>query len=822
MTNTDVVGKLQTLISEGDEVDRCYAIQSLVTMKHTGANDLLVNCLRDDDIDVCVDAANALAELGDHSTSEKLIESLLNDPDGEVKTACIKALANLGEREAIPHLLKIISERPEDIAFDTNEWDYWWDMQLECIKAMGKMRVSEAVPALQGVLESEDYLDIEDEIFRSLAQMGPEGEALLLKLIESGNSRTRRRVVKALGRCQSNESLKSLARALRDETPEVREASLNSLSSRRQAIHYLPIILHLFHDQSASVRSSAIKVAQQLSQQINSDETTDFSQLLEKVLPLLSDTDQRVKTTVLNVLARLDWTPDKNTSETVVQLLGQSKEDCFGAVCEFIQQHQITTAVDDIVLLYKRNTLGVEEKRHVISALGQLRRWDRNIELLMGLSIYDDKKSVRVAALEALACLDEHFPAEPNPEESENRSPFDMIVEALLGRLAPPASKRVIPVSAGDPQNPVSNENGSEVKAQQPSNSSFEVKKGQLKMDESDAFVSQAMDEISRSINSGEKPVPLSTLDSMAISSVENKLEEQEKRNADQVDNPQGILGDDPDEKPGLSVEDEQELKEFLEITRANAETAKWLFNKEVVTVELDIQRLAARLMGTIGSSRVIPALLKVVNQEDSNLKAEAILSIGKLAKADSLPDELASELHCVLLQALNESNRDLRIAAIRVLGELGDERNINILVPLLEDKEVAVRTHAIHALSQLAQRGEEIDTELKALLGALLNQLNGSETGVHRAAVDAMIPLFSLLDCETDSIKQSAIDRLIESGLAGSDGQVKDMTRGLSALDKEQSSACLLVKLDKLESSVERRYIVEMLGELHRPTLLH
>ncbi len=52
-------------------------------------------------------------------------------------------------------------------------------------------------------------------------------------------------------------------------------------------------------------------------------------------------------------------------------------------------------------------------------------------------------------------------------------------------------------------------------------------------MDESDAFVSQAMDEISRSINSGEKPVPLSTLDSMAISCVENKLEEQEKRNAD-------------------------------------------------------------------------------------------------------------------------------------------------------------------------------------------------------------------------------------------------------------------------------------------------
>ncbi len=47
-------------------------------------------------------------------------------------------------------------------------------------------------------------------------------------------------------------------------------------------------------------------------------------------------------------------------------------------------------------------------------------------------------------------------------------------------------------------------------------------------------------------------------------------------------------------------------------------------------------------------------------------------------------------------------------------------------------------------------------------------------------------------------------------------------MTRGLGALDKERSSERLLLKLERLESSVERRYVVEMLGELHRPATLH
>ena len=91
------------------------------------------------------------------------------------------------------------------------------------------------------------------------------------------------------------------------------------------------------------------------------------------------------------------------------------------------------------------------------------------------------------------------------------------------------------------------------------------------------------MDKIASSIAAGEKPVPLSTLDSMAISCVEKQLETQANEEQEQS------------EEQTLTPEEQAELQTFLDITQKNTETAKWLFNREKVPVELDIQRLAAR-----------------------------------------------------------------------------------------------------------------------------------------------------------------------------------------------------------------------------------
>ncbi len=63
-TQQQFVNTLHKLIQDGDEVDRCYAIRSLAAINDQHSTALLIDRLRDDDIDVCVDAVEALLASG--------------------------------------------------------------------------------------------------------------------------------------------------------------------------------------------------------------------------------------------------------------------------------------------------------------------------------------------------------------------------------------------------------------------------------------------------------------------------------------------------------------------------------------------------------------------------------------------------------------------------------------------------------------------------------------------------------------------------------------------------------------------------------------
>ena len=669
-------------------------------------------------------------------------------------------------------------------------------MQLESIRAMAKMQVTDAVPVLHRLLQSEDYLDIEDEIFKALAQIGTSGDELLIQLLESGNARTRRRVVRALGISDSVDSLKSLARALKDRQPEVRVATLKSLAQRKQAITYLPIVLHLFKDPDAEVRKAAIEAAQELGKHLEGDKV--YAQLPGKLLPMLEDEDPIVSTAVLNTLSRLNWRPEKKTADSIIRLLSQSDGDCFNAACQFISRHGLVDAIEDISLLLKKNALEDEQKHQALLVLGTLKRWTPEIQLLLSKAIYDPVKIVRLAALEALATLDAEYPTVDENPESGLVAPVSLINQALQGTLAPPLSQRFIPVSIAD-----------ESRESEPNESPARDDSGEADIafsNTDDAFVDQALDEISKSLKAGETPVPLSTLDSIAVSCVEKRLEAE------------SLADDGAPIENTLSEEEQETLREFLNITQANKETAKWLFNREKVPVELDIQRLAARILGKIGSGTALDRLLNALDVQDSELRREATLSITQLARKQTLTESQRLQLQTHAQQALLDDNRDLRIAALRALGDLGDESSIDSIASTFEDPEVAVRIHGIHALSELSQRMGLNEVRVRTLLNHLLSQLQGNETGVHRAVAESVIPMFGQLNGSAAPLKEIAIEGLINAGLAGSDGQVKEMSRGLLALDKQRANTCLLERLEQLDTSVERRYVVEMLGELNRP----
>ena len=836
------IEKLRSLIKDGDEVDRCYAIRALSDLQDSGSATLIIESMRDEDLDVCIDAVNALGVIGKASNAtvnekitDKLIESLINDPESEIKVACLESLAQIGNKKAIPHFLKIAEERPEEMNFDSGDWDVWWDMQLQSIRGLGKLKVDDAVPVLQKLIEADDYHDIENEIFNAIVEIeGEKSDEYLLSLLTDGNPRIKRRVAKALGKSQSKSTLKLLARSLQDKASDVREATLSALSERG-ATQYLPAILLSFRDSNADVRNAAVKAAHHLNQQIKKDDS-HADELIEKLVPVLYDTDQTVKATVLDTLLNLGWQAEEKEIEYLSEQLKSCTGDCFSALCRIITAQKLADGYANLLYLLQHNELETEEKIHALGALGKSGQWNSAIESTIGILIFDDKAVVRLAALEALANLDSQHPAD---SAYEGRLPIDMISETLQGQLKPPATHKIIPIvpvediekkfalnTESNAEKNAENTKHADKNASQESDNLSETvldkttsDKGRETVDTS--FMDDALQQISQSIADGEKPLPLSTLDSIAITHIEDELEKTAAKKKQQAE----ITKQEEAEK--------EQLKDFIALTDDNREISQWLLNKESIDVNVDIKRLAARILGQVGSSSTFPLLLKAFDTDDSELKREVALSITELLKngtASIENTELKTSIHTALSQELNTDKRDLRIAIARALAELGSIDDIPALIEKLFDDDIAMRIQTLHSLSKIAcciddqnnksESGQSVN--YAALAELMLDQLKENKFGIHRAAVEALIPLFeskhgNKLNGSTVSLKQKAISRLIQAGLSGTHGQVQDMSWGLKALDKELSSISLLEKIDEVSSSVERRYMIEMLGELHK-----
>lgn len=806
---TRFIEKLRALIKDGDEVDRSYAIRTLAKLKDSDSVELLFECLHDEDLDVSIDAVNALGELQSDAIADKLIDSFIHDPEGEVKVACLESLAKLGDKKAIPYFLSTAEKPPEETSFSTGDWDLWWDMQLQSIRGLAALKAKQAIPVLRKLIESDDYLDIENEIFNAIVDIGgSKSEGYLLSLLTDGSARIRRRVAKALGRSQSKATLKLLGRALRDKDADVREATLYALQ-QRHASQYLPAVILLFRDVDAKVRQTAVNVANKLSQQDQQDNSSRI-ELTETLTPLLRDADPLVKTTVLKTLMGLGWQANE---EELAYLSGQLKNcsgDCFGAMCDLVVKQQIADGFANLLYLLRHNELDTEEKIHALSALGKSGQWNTAIESTIGALLFDKESVVRLTALEALAELDKGLPQKMS---YKGRLPIDIISEALQGQLAPPASQKIIPIV------PVEELDKKFAEKERNKQLNEVTEPGS---EDSSEFVDQALEQISQSISQGEKPHPLSTLDAIAISHVEDQLEQQAADGTDSID-----IEDD------LPQNQDEDVGDFIALTEHNKEISRWLFNKESVDVSVDIRRLAARIIGQAGSDKVVPILLEALTADDKALKREAALSVADfykqrdterhLATASSNDNNDIARIQKALLSALNDDERDLRIAAARALAEVGSVAEVPALIEKLFDDDVAMRMQTLQSLSKIACR-DDVSTEASektintvALAELMLDQLENNEIGIHRAAVEALIPLFNhKLNGATEPLKHKAISRLIQAGLSGTHGQVKEMSWGLNALDKDLSSMQLLEKIDEVSNSIERRYMVEMLGELH------
>lgn len=764
---SQVIKALGGLLSNGDEADRCYASRALGALADSQATPWLIDRLRDDDIDVCIDAAEALGSIGDRSAVSALLESLQHDPDGEIKTSIVSALGQLGGDDVIPHLISIAEKRPDNMAFDdTSDWDPWWDMQLHAVISLGELRAAEAIPVLIKILDDQELQDIESEVLSALAQIGGDANDFLLERLREGTPRQRRRVARALRKSPDRGTITPLGRSLGEANADVREAAIASLAARN-ASRYLPAILLLFRDASPQVRDAAIRAATDLSANCpESDlQAGDFTHLLE-------DPDSRVKKTVLETLQNLPGALDDSSQTRVVATLEDNDPDVVSAACQLLLRKGVAVAQQQILATLTDSEKPAETRCRILESLDKSSAWNAAIETALIREITSGERIVRLAALNTLAALDHSFPQGEAALENIAANgepatlwPIDIITAAVNGKLIRPQPlDKVIPIIPAD-----------QVETAAPDTQQEEQ----------------------------PEPAPLSTLDAIIQAAQKAATE---------------VVSSDETE----SVDDEETIA-FKQLLEENKARTRRMFSSDSANVEVavDVRRQAARILGKTNSAAALQALACALDDDDLILQLEAAESLGRMNHQHGDFPAL-EKIRDSLRSRLESPDQGLRMAAVRSLGTIGHPDDLNTLLNLLEDKELFMRLEAVRALTEMLS-GERSEADIRTIYRHFIALLKDQESGVRRAAILGLPALLGKLDPEdNDGSRQQAVEGAIDAGFMGADGQASDMARGLKAIDPELGTEKLLARLAELPSSVERRFAIEMLTEIHRPEVGH
>ena len=769
-----VITGLRGLLASGDEVDKCNASRALGSIGATEAIDDLVCKLRDEDIDVCIDAAEALGKLNAGRVVPQLIDSLKNDTDGELKTAIVKALGEIQDRRTIPILIELAESHPQNMQQDSNEdWDDWWDMQKQAVIALGNMKVVEAMPILQKLLIDEEALDIEHDILAALVKIGGRGEQIILEQLKSTSALSRRRAAYALSFSNTVESLKPLAMMFTDKSEDVRISALQALVARR-ATKFLGAIELLKKDRSEKVRQAAILACNDLLQYVD----VESSQPQAANERLLKDPDADVRATYLHSLQHQGTQIDEESLRKLVySALNDRNEQVLEAAIPLLLKLPEAEENEALLIdLLLRPNLSSQLLIICINTLTQLSRWNVNISRTMIRLINHPQSSIRLAALQALMSMEKDVAA--LKMTGQKNTPVDIINQALNGHIV--LEVEVAPVA--ESKEPVEDH-------------------AEDQGDESDA----------------EPQIVMSTLESIMQDNQRVEAGLQAMTNPRETE-----------------VEADASLEEYRDLIRSNIVKGEWLFDqKEEVTTASDVQRLAAKVLSKLPAhlepqrtSNIINSLLTALNSSDDKLRCYAADSITQIAIDNPQATGIAYAFGGLVTQFHNEQ-WDLKLACMRALGAIRNRAAIPVLTTALDHKRTALRVQAIHSITDLQLDGDEFvknehvpeqPVTLSEWVHRLIDYLQDAETGVRYAAVA------NLKRClQVDEISQHqeltdmVINKIVAAAFNNRGGRTRDMALVLKEVAPEQGTDNLLKLLKDLPGSYDRRFAIEMLEEMYR-----
>lgn len=148
------------------------------------------------------------------------------------------------------------------------------------------------------------------------------------------------------------------------------------------------------------------------------------------------------------------------------------------------------------------------------------------------------------------------------------------------------------------------------------------------------------------------------------------------------------------------------------------------------------VRRSAAEALERLEGLQNLDTLLAKYKTGDKVMKLRVIYALGKLRADACLP---------MLIHALASEEEDLKAAAVRVLGELGDVRTLQALVGGLNDPSLTIQTLTVEALANFRHKHlvpliiPILSRDNKYLVMAALTTLGKLNAA---NAIDAIIPL--------------------------------------------------------------------------------
>ncbi|MEH6445862.1 MAG: HEAT repeat domain-containing protein [Oceanospirillaceae bacterium] len=831
--NSEILNQL--LISD-NEAQSCYAARAIGSIfpNITTDDDLalegpeaiktvesLIECLHHQDVDVVIDAVDALGSLQAKAATDILLDAVNLHPEGDVRVSAIRALSNMVDDSLLECFLPWANGEFAHRQTDTL-WNDDWDVQLIAIETLGKHRFQGAVEILRTLLQ-ENNLDIEGQVLKALTLIGNEGLLYVISLIENTRrapslieQRLARRAATALTFAHCKQSIATLTQALKANDANLRASAVTALG-KRQAQQSAIDMLELLDDADSQVVTATITALTSMQQLLKEQfELYVSSEYLLLQLPKLNTSGRNFVYQLLTLMAA-NITLDQAQKKQLHQALSSESLDEQIYICQLLSAIGDDTAVPVIMqhLTHSAsNAPSMRATQAMLLSLGKLAANETLTLCCLNTLLEHPSSSLRLSVVQALVSIAQ------KPALQSEFSAHTLIYDYLLKSTTIDNSfienpvfetenspeddenKPLIPIQAID----VNGDN--EALHTAPPALSEDDKLRAILASVSDEYppaelhTESVTEEAIEHVNFEDTAV-VSTLDSIQRETI-NAFVSPKADIADEVTAPH--IREMVEQLP----QSEQQFAQIVNDHLDSGERVKLSRKKIAKMPTYPNKVLALKALTQYPSEDVVDTLLAQFLFDDVEVQIEAVSSLAIIAQQQP---QLKALKKCLgpLCTLLMSGNDHLRLMCARAIGALGHRTALPILLEALADTDSNVRIQVIDSLHQylaINQQSHSISKSFEKIMPYVFACLQDSATGVVIRALAFFAENHLYLQAAD---KEEVLSAIITAGCAKDDYLVA-ASNSVTNIDRQSAGKQLFQLLVDAPQSEQRIPLLKML----------